>query len=428
MSESIIIRKDGTEWTGNVDGVRIKESGGGSGEWAPQAEGNLVRLKIGENGTYKASDYDAYGISVAEVTQSALKAKAVADGNVKAVKSTAVISEGGTPRIMTAKKIRVNKVGGGTVDMVPEGAYSLTTLYVTKQGIYNAKTEDCAGYSQVVVNISESQGGGDGGWTDLPDEIRVTTMPDKTAYAGAESIDYTGIVVTAFRNNKVWAVAEYPGGIIPFDELELPAVTIGDESLKLGLINSVSEDDFQGDSFGPLYYQWFQDNLPLWFKLNGTSYYMRGDIDYHEPVVLVQCSEHEAVAPFYVIGGNGMIFILASNKPFTYKADTSASEERYTHSPVRTFSASAFTNSGKTVYWGGITINQGFFKGSNCVDAINYLSHTPSLPLNQYIAWFMLYGGTQLSIPVKWARPRDYKVLETSFNVNAPIYAETHGV
>lgn len=428
MSENISVRKDGTEWSGQVDEVRIKKSSGGTEDWAPQVDGNLVKLKIGENGTYKAADYDAYGISVVEATQSVNHVQSAADGNVKPVEGSVVISEGGVGRYMVAKKVRFNRVGGGTVDMVSEGAYKLGTLHVTQKGVYKAKEENLGGYSQVVVNIPESHnGGGDGGWTNLPDEIRVTTMPDKTAYGGAETIDYTGLAVTAYRKNKPWSTAEYPGGRIPFYELDLPAVTIGDESIKLGLIGSVSEDDFRDDPYGPQRYQWFLNHLPIWFKLNGTSYYMRGNAEVNEPVLLIQCSGNQCVAPFYTIGG-GMTFVIASNAPFSCKADTSRAEDRYTHTPVRVISAYAYTNRGKTVYLNYITVNVGEFVSSNCVEAINYLNSGISKAYIDYVAWFMLYGGTQLSIPVQWARPRDHRILETSFRVTAPLYAETHEV
>lgn len=49
--------------------------------------------------------------------------------------------------------------------------------------------------------------------------IQVTKKPDKIIYEDGESIDFTGIEVTAYReDNSVW-------GVIPFEELEFP-VTI----------------------------------------------------------------------------------------------------------------------------------------------------------------------------------------------------------
>ena len=52
-----------------------------------------------------------------------------------------------------------------------------------------------------------------------PTRIEVTTPPTKTEYNDGDIIDFTGIEVTAYREDD----SVY--GIVPFDELEFP-VTI----------------------------------------------------------------------------------------------------------------------------------------------------------------------------------------------------------
>lgn len=54
-------------------------------------------------------------------------------------------------------------------------------------------------------------------------KIDVTTPPTKLEYNDGDSIDFTGIVVTAYReDNSVW-------GVVPFDELEFPVTVASKE-------------------------------------------------------------------------------------------------------------------------------------------------------------------------------------------------------
>lgn len=60
-------------------------------------------------------------------------------------------------------------------------------------------------------------------WDDdknLPDEIRIITLPNKLVYVGDDAIDLTGIVVKAYREGSVWTNEQYPDGIIPIEELQ----------------------------------------------------------------------------------------------------------------------------------------------------------------------------------------------------------------
>ncbi len=57
--------------------------------------------------------------------------------------------------------------------------------------------------------------------TELPDEIRIMHVPDKTAYKDGETIDLEGIVVQAYRNGEVWEDKDgkYHEGYVPAHEL-----------------------------------------------------------------------------------------------------------------------------------------------------------------------------------------------------------------
>lgn len=59
-----------------------------------------------------------------------------------------------------------------------------------------------------------------------PHHIDITTLPTKTAYVDGESIDITGIVVTAYNEDgTVWTSNAYPNGIIPINELSFTPAT-----------------------------------------------------------------------------------------------------------------------------------------------------------------------------------------------------------
>lgn len=56
---------------------------------------------------------------------------------------------------------------------------------------------------------------------DLPDEIRIMHVPNKTSYKDGEEIDLDGLVVQAYRNGEVWEDKEgkYYNGYVPAHEL-----------------------------------------------------------------------------------------------------------------------------------------------------------------------------------------------------------------
>jgi hypothetical protein len=58
-----------------------------------------------------------------------------------------------------------------------------------------------------------------------PDEIRVTVPPTKINYGNGEEIDYSGMVVTGYRNGVLWTDTKHPDGIIKRYELNLPEKT-----------------------------------------------------------------------------------------------------------------------------------------------------------------------------------------------------------
>lgn len=225
MSENIIIQQSGFPEALTVDALRIDKLGVGSEDWtfASGETSSFIKMSIGKNTEVDATDYDAQAITEVNVTQDINGIETQPDEVADTIEPRNVsISEGNKPRIFSpVKKVRVNLQAGGTIDLLPKSSIATGTLYATKRGHYIAKDDGYVGYSKVYINVPESIDGTgeDGGWTDLPDEIRVTTPPTKTTYSVGEIIDYTGMVVVAYKNSRIWRNKSYPNGVIPINEL-----------------------------------------------------------------------------------------------------------------------------------------------------------------------------------------------------------------
>lgn len=173
-----------------------------------------------------------------------------------------IVYEGGQEHIFEAKKLRTPLQEGGTCDWVPEDDVQLTTKSISKNGTYNASSDDAYGYSKVTVNVSGGNGsadshgkptGGDikpGGagsavvgtdpetgndvvvgvdeegnlvTTPIPSAIEIITPPTKTEYTEGETMDYNGIIVgLKKKDGTTFTDATYPNGHIPMGELIFP--------------------------------------------------------------------------------------------------------------------------------------------------------------------------------------------------------------
>lgn len=173
-----------------------------------------------------------------------------------------IITEVDEPKTLTdLDELKTPKVGGGYEYWVRKSDTKLTTKSISKNGTYNASSDDAYGYSKVTVNVRGGNGsadshgkpsGGDikpGGAgsavvgededgneavvgvdeqgklvkTPIPSAIKIITPPTRTSYTAGESMDYTGIVV-GLRNKdgSTFTDATYPNGHIPMGELVFP--------------------------------------------------------------------------------------------------------------------------------------------------------------------------------------------------------------
>lgn len=247
MSKSIIIDEAGLPKALTVDALRTSKQGGGTEDWVPADGKNLVELDIGGSGTYRASDYNAYGIAVARVSP-----KVGGGATSKAAQQPGFgnlyipsIHEGSKPVLLSARLLKTNLQGGGTCLWVPEDEVNLESKYVEHSGTYRASADNCYGYSQITVSgvdveITQDEDGDDvaeitdGGETreeKLPSEIRIEREPDFVGpYGDRAYISFTGLVVKAYtESGRLWTNENHPNGIIPISELTFP-ITVTDIS------------------------------------------------------------------------------------------------------------------------------------------------------------------------------------------------------
>lgn len=240
MSNDLAIRKHGEGLTlSGVEAVQTYGATGGNVKWVDENEAVLKGKFITENGTYKAEDDGALGYKRVVVMSVAGTGE---DTPVDSKKQSVAIKEGGSGRVMNAvKNVSILKSGGGgeEIKMIVMPTIETKTLNITAPGVYDIATDQNRGeaiaYSQVTVNVSDADRDAAGFnpenptyQDDLPYKIMVTTPPIKTDYMRGETIDYTGMVVKAYRQNgTLWTNSNYPDGVIPHNELELAKHIIG---------------------------------------------------------------------------------------------------------------------------------------------------------------------------------------------------------
>ena len=410
MSKNIIIQKVGLPQALTVDALRLKKQDGSSEDWLPADGKNLVELQIGGSGTYKASDYNAYGIAVARV-----KPKYGGGATSKAAehdfteKHTPSIKEGGKSRNFSAAMLKTNLQGGGTCLWIPRMDVELKSKYISKSGTYTAKADDCFGFDQVTVSgvdveitqdedgddVERTTDGDEVTETKLPSYIRVTVLPQKIDYTVGETIDYTGLVVHAYTKSGIDL------GAVPFNELILPAEKAGE---------GWAEEWTDGHGLNAVQIAY----TPHW----STYKDYRG-----QPVEeQVFCSDHILGTDSY-----GYPATYGGNEPATLFM-TRYNGKNYAARIAGSMMAEMYCKlNGEDNPW-GYTDAHGFFKsgagggfaGDRAFAQIgwgNYLTSLPESTVNPITVDPSTLYSIGESIPVQWHRPGDGELLETSFNI-----------
>lgn len=410
MGKNIIIQEAGLPQSLNVDALRLKTQSGGTEDWVPADGKNLVELQIGGSGTYLASSYNAFGISVARV-----KPKYGGGATSKAAeydfteKQTPSIKEGGKARNFSAAILKTNLQGGGTCLWVPRRDVELKTKYITKSGTYTAKADDCYGFDQVVVSgvdveitkdddgddVERTTDGDEVTETKLPSYIRVTVLPQKIDYITGETINYTGLVVHAYTKSGIDL------GVVPFNELILPAEKAGD---------GWAEQWTDGHGLNAMQIAY----RPTWCRSiddfgreTETQVFCHtsalGTDDYGRP-----CS----------FGGNGpgTLFVTRYNG-YNYAASVAGDRkvDRYSY-----FNGDASPYGHLAYGWRLTGGTSGMAGEGNFTPAGGWENNITQLPVSTVnpttVDPSTLYS-TGEAIPVQWNRPGDGAVLETSFNI-----------
>lgn len=171
MSKSIIIKEFDTNKTLNsVKKVVTKRRTASDIDWVSEDECNLVEKTFTKKGTYKASDYNAYGFSKVTVNISKSKnAEPQKNGEHKTIKPSVTIMEGDVGKTIGGiSKLRIKETNGNFSMWIPEENVELATRRIKGNGVFVASKDGVYGYSKVVVTTNNKK--------------RTVTKPDKIFY------------------------------------------------------------------------------------------------------------------------------------------------------------------------------------------------------------------------------------------------------
>lgn len=456
MSKSIIIQEAGLPQSMTIDALRLKKLGNGSEEWAFASgdTSSFIKMSIGKNAEINATDYNVQAITEVNVTQKIMGIETEPD-EVEIITEPRMVSirEGNKPRLMSGiKKLRVNLQSGGTTELVPKSSVATGILYATKIGEYKAADDGYVGYSRVYVNVPESENGGaDGGWTDLPDEIKIISPPHKTTYDDGESIDITGMVVQARKNGVKWENDKYINGIIPLNEIELSSniaelykkngythIKFRRDKVPSGIDASYMPDVFivKHGHYGmwALYYEWGTPGN----RKHKHNYRIEwaGEAESVDDIVSTIFSIYNGYGVLVQIGLNGSKFScytygnigsteetdLATAKQRAYtNYDKKAGDEKSEQYSVSHSYISRIIDGKEVNYefaWGGVGP---YANNPNDDAAVNTITGYKGLTKLDYaILYSILFGDREIEL--KWKRPRDNAILSTMLYIN--IFSE----
>lgn len=420
MSKNIIIDEAGLPKALTVDALRTSKQGGGSEDWAFASEtgSGFVKMSVGKNVEVNASDYGAQAITEVDVTQAIYDIKTQEDKS-SSEPQVVSIKEDNTPRYFSqVKKLRVRQQSDSMVSLIPNIVTG--TLYATKRGHYVAKNDGYEGYSKVYVDVPESSDGTgeDGGWTDLPYSIRVTTPPRKIIYTHGDTINYSGIIVHAYDSKG------QDLGVVPFNELLFP-IEIVDASIEHNYNTAESNFDISPIP-NPCPYQEGQfENTYVWTDNYGYMHEITIDFTSPEGKLLRVFGFH------YDDSQDQLCAFFASNDydaKFTthlqqVNLTTGQIEAQKTYYQGTSDPTKYYRYDGKVAYYKSFYGDPGYpfgYRGEGTSIGVPDIYWPWNTGDMGKIAWTLIYGDIipgGYIIPVQWQRYRDGIVLETSFDI-----------
>lgn len=333
------------------------------------------------------------------------------------------IKEGGLSRQFGPESGLTTKTqDGGTCLWIPKSEIPLTTKSITKNGVYKASDDNAYGYSQVTVNVSDSdfiagkdqdgndvvvKKGGDGSLVQSkqPSKIAVTKAPNNINYHTGENLSFDGIEVTAYyEDDSVY-------GVIPFNELVFPVTQA-----------PRTQQQANRETTSDLTTNWAQPIKTYSVVYNHANNNKTGSEAYEEfntftplngAVIVVRKNSPKTCAIWFVSKQPGTIGKLFTRVRRGWVDDGEWKEITgyYTTSDER-----SYTHDGKTVYY---TYSE--YQNSAFVDYDPEVSDVGS-GADGPTLWTAVYGDETLvdgyQVPVQWYRPWDYKLLETGYTIN----------
>ena len=234
MSKNVVFqtKKDGknvVEKSRQTKILRTNLQGGGTCDWVPEDETQLIPKVITQDGVYKASDEagNIYGYS--EVTVQGIGTKIMGD------LGTITINKNGT--YYAKKAYKPSELGSSSSSDDSEENkvgpfYGYRTVIVNVSG---ASSDSSGSGTRSNVVTGKNSDGDEVQWTvdssgylkqkRLASSISVTTEPKFTTYRNGDKISYKGIKVTAYAGNSIYKSDKYPTGILSQNDLIFPVTT-----------------------------------------------------------------------------------------------------------------------------------------------------------------------------------------------------------
>lgn len=330
------------------------------------------------------------------------------------------IQEGGVAKQLTVDKLKTNLVSSGTCLWVPEDEVQLTTKSITENGTYKASDDGYYGYSEVIVSGQGTATGTDGDGdesvattgpsgeleiTKVPSSIKVITPPTVAGgtYTDGQSITTDGMVVKAYlASGGVY-------GTVPNGEITLTPSTAAYDPSSVVSPTGEAISDLETNLSQPIAF------LPAGCVIGHVNNFT-DEYRYYFDCDTIWCINNNHIIVYGVADDPSKL------ERYYYKTWRTAWQqpepENYNYVTfIR--SSSNFVHDGKTAYYGAHAGWYSIFEWRSQPPLIN----TSSYPTGAD-AWTLLYGtitesaaGSKQTITVSWPRPKDAKVLTTSFDI-----------
>lgn len=274
---------------------------------------------------------------------------------------------------------------------------------------------------------------------ELPDEIRIMHVPDKTSYKDGEAIDLDGIVVQAYVNGRAWKGTDgkYLGGYVPAHELSASRSSGGKAESEYGEVEY--DTSFHAELF----------DLDEITEDGQQAIYIRANQDMttsgkacmdplNEDTILIASSSPGGTA--YNLSAIVKYYYLPMDSPYyddLQEAMNNGSEVLYANGPfdedIVVLPASplepgdevdhSYTKNGKTAYYK--LVHRPFNRYKEFWNFVKDVTPKPesSIASQDLTAWVLVYGnddgsGGKKRAIVSWPRPIDGQTLIASFPIS----------